>query len=112
MRRLPELLANEVELFVDDNFRDQGFAGTPWEPLGPWAAGKEKKAILVQSGDMWRSIKAWSTPTAFGVGSDLPRVAEHNFGVPSRRLPQRQMIGTHPQLIERLIRVTLEVLEM
>lgn len=99
-----------LQAFVIRNFQLEGrlIAGG-WAPLAP-ATIKEKRRIgkekkLVRTGQLKNSFVPFFDRTTAGVGSDLDYAAAHQFGVPERNLPAREMLPRPKQMTEISIKV-------
>ena len=128
----PEALGVLGTEFAAENFEKKGFQGAtfqPWEPrktinrrgrdltrykrgrhagkLTRFGRGNEGRALLVKSSDMRASMEGASqswlrtgpSSVAFFSTSYAPT---HNFGDPSRNIPQRRFLGTSPILHQRI----------
>jgi phage gpG-like protein len=141
---LPPVIGAEAVNWSQERFVQQNWIGSteqPWQPRIYNRKGKGR-AILIQSGRLWRSIRIISTEEMrVTIGTDVPYAAIHNYGgqihqaarsetftrnrkvrginkgqfkrgtSPGRgftlgerviNMPQRQFIGSSPDLIRRL----------
>lgn len=102
-------VAAQLYSFVIRNFQEEG------RPVGNWARlqpatiarkkklGKEKKLVI--TGQLKNSFRPSHDKTTARVGSDLSYAADHQFGVPSRNLPAREMLPKPRQVLEISIKV-------
>lgn len=79
-QQLPTQLGLKAVVFFKDNFRAGGFVNNGVDKWKPRKA-KNKRAVLVKSGALKKSIRVLSTGTnSVIVGSTLPYAAIHNDG--------------------------------
>lgn len=83
---VPTLVGNEAVNFFKDNFTKQGFQG---QSFSPWPARKKEtkkslgKPILIQSGDLERSIQVKNkdaNSVVVGTAGQIPYAQIHNEG--------------------------------
>lgn len=117
-----------VEMF-NNNFREQGFFGEKWVSTKISKTNKRGRgSILIQSGNMRRSIRSIIRGMAIVFTSNYPYTALHNEGgnypvnvrahcrtgkksgksynvrphIRQLNMPQRQFIGDHPKVQQAL----------
>jgi phage gpG-like protein len=117
-RDLPYDVAEELQAFTEENFRKEAFQD---KPAGKWKgrkkdpesgkARKERRALLVESGEMKNSIDTEVRGSDVSIGIHDPSIAEyarvHNEGLKAGRgkgfmMPQRQFIGESAELDDRI----------
>lgn len=118
-KRLPELIGTKVVNHTKEAFRKGGFTD---EVLTPWAARKRpnkadkatkrKRALLVDSGNLRKSIRvSKATFREIRVGAyGIDYATYHNQGIKGR-LPQRKFLGKSAVLdrkIQALIRAEMK----
>lgn len=84
-RRLKARLKFEVENFIMDNFQSESFGGVPWKKRksrdrSDRRSPGSRRALLVKSGAMRRSMRVMITTKGVQVVSDLPYTKIHNEG--------------------------------
>jgi phage gpG-like protein len=73
--KLSQKVAAEALRFVDDNFRNQSWEGTPWQ-----AITRADGTILVDTARLKRSFNQDGTPGEVRIYSNVPYAAVHNEG--------------------------------
>ncbi|MCY4418572.1 MAG: hypothetical protein OXB93_01850 [Cytophagales bacterium] len=100
----------ETKIFIDGNFRKQGFQGASFKR---WPARKQTdrgRAILVKRGDLRDSFGSPESyvkhKTGVRIVSNLPYAKKHNEG--SGTTPKRQYIGDSPVLSKAIVKAIEE----
>lgn len=86
-----------LDQWVKRNFSSEGKLAGGWKKLklgGRWKRGKLDRSakILQDTRALNRSFLPFSDKTKAGIGSKLSYAADHEYGVPARRLPIRRML--------------------
>jgi phage virion morphogenesis protein len=102
LRTLPRKVGNLAVVRFQGNFKRQGFGEQPWQPRKPPGRKlrrSDRRAILVKSGRLRRSIRVVRTGSnSVVIGSDVEYAAVHNEGLKAGRgkgftMPRRQFMG-------------------
>jgi phage virion morphogenesis protein len=105
--QLTTKLSNQAVVHFKDNFRKSGFVDAslqPWKPRKPNAKRNRGRAILVDTGDLRRSIKVIrKTTREIRIGSDPVYAKVHNYGLRAGRgrgfkMPKRKFMGNSKSL--------------
>lgn len=85
VKKLPARVARTVENFSKERFRAQNWldeVAEPWEPRKVTTGRKkdEKRAILVKTGQLRRSVRARANGMNVTISSDKPYAEIHNEG--------------------------------
>lgn len=111
---LPRILATEGVNFSKESWRRQGWQDTSfskWKKRKPGQKRNEGRAILVDSGDLRKSVRIIGTsPGKARYGSDLVYAPVHNFGLRAGRgkgfkMPKRQFVGQSKALQLKMNRI-------
>jgi phage virion morphogenesis protein len=109
---LLESIGGMVETQTDVRIKTQKASpdGTKWPELSPeYKKRKKKGGILELEGDLRISIVSLVTgQTSVEVGTNLVYAATHQFGDPSRNIPQREFLGLSPDNEEAINRLLEE----
>lgn len=106
---LPRLVGNRAVLLFKENFQRESFFGRAWQDVlrrirGDKGAAGRRKILTGPTGNLGRSIQSIPQDAAALIVSDLPYASAHNDGTASAGrghrtvIPQRQFIGSGPQL--------------
>lgn len=81
-RLLTEDALHEVEGFMEDNFKNEGFGGSPWPKRKRGDGGRKRRLLVGQGGArrMQRSLRVQAMGGVIRVASDVPYAAIHNEG--------------------------------
>lgn len=108
-KRLPKIIANEMEKHYLETFDNEEWDGDPWAKRKSSTkrdrqTGKRRN-LLVQSGSLRGSIRVGSaTWKKIAVGSYGIKYAKfHNQGI--GKLPQRQFVGMNNKLEKRITKI-------
>ncbi|WP_338813442.1 phage virion morphogenesis protein [Bernardetia sp. Wsw4-3y2] len=78
---IPTIVGNEVVNYSLDAFKKQGWDGDAWKARKPSAKRNSKRALLVDTGRLRRSIRIRKKGSNFViVGSNVPYAPAHNQG--------------------------------
>jgi len=106
-RRIPILVAREVENHFKQNFRKKAF------DKKPWASRKQadRGSLMNRTGRLKRSIQTIGTPSfdRLQVGSNLDYAKVHNEG--QGNMPKRQFIGQSKELDKKVVKIIEQELE-
>jgi len=81
INQLPTIIGNEVVNYSLDSFKKQAWDGSAWKPRKPTAKRNKKRALLVDTGRLRRSIRIRKLGKNFViVGSNVPYAPAHNQG--------------------------------
>ena len=98
---LPSELGNMSKNFFVENFKRQGFLDSTVERWAPRKHADAGRAILVQSGDLRKSIRILrKSKDTVVIGSDLKYAGYHNSG--TGKLPKREFVGDSVELRRKL----------
>jgi len=110
-RTIEDIRVETAERFLE-NFRKEGFFGSPWKRRKKGAKRDKGRALLVDTGNLRRSINSRTTADSVEFYTDVPYAAIHNEGGKLGRgrgtMPQRQFIGDHPELEQAITEIIKE----
>ena len=115
MERSLILIGNEAKNFFVNSFRVQGFEDKSvdkWKPRKKQTKRNIGRAILVQSGDLRRSIIRQPVNKAnlsVKISTDLVYAKVHNEGI--GKMPKRQFIGNSYKLNENCKKIVVSQLD-
>jgi phage gpG-like protein len=115
MERSLILIGNEAKNFFVNSFRLQGFEDKSvekWKPRKKQTKRNIGRAILVQSGDLRRSIIRQPVNKAnlsVKISTDLVYAKVHNEGI--GKMPKRQFIGNSYKLNENCKKIVVSQLD-
>jgi len=115
MERSLILIGNEAKNFFVNSFRVQGFEDKSvekWKPRKTQTKRNIGRAILVQSGDLRRSIIRQPVNKAnlsVKISTDLVYAKVHNEGI--GKMPKRQFIGNSYKLNENCKKIVVSQLD-
>lgn len=115
MERAIILIGNEAKNFFVNSWRLQGFEDRTvekWKPRKKETKRTIGRAILVQSGDLRRSIIRQPVNKAqlsVKISTDLPYAKVHNEGL--GKMPKREFIGNSYKLNENCKKIVISQLD-
>lgn len=112
--QLPGFIADKAQQIVDDSFMREQYqdgGSSKWKGRKKDKEGKlsrsERRALLVKSGKLIKSVETEQRGADIVIGSDTPYAQVHNEGLKSGRgagfiMPERQFMPKPGQANERL----------
>ena len=99
-----EALNHYVKSFAKQGFENETLEKwTPRKRMARRERGKPSRAILIQSGRLWRSLrKGRRTKYSITLMSDVPYARRHNEGLSG--MPKRQFMGYSAKLNQKIAR--------
>ena len=95
-RGLPKILGNEAVNFYKGTFKKQGWTSKTFEGWQPRKVPDVGRAILVQSGDLRRSIVKTVGRKKVVISTNVKYAEKHNSGL--GKMPKRQFMGDSEKL--------------
>jgi phage gpG-like protein len=104
-RGLPKILGNEAVNFSKKAFRQGGWTDKKFKAWKPRKIEDPGRAILVQTGDLRRSIVKTVGNKKVLISTNVTYAAKHNFG---KGLPKRQFMGESKTLEKNMQKTVQE----
>jgi phage gpG-like protein len=105
-RGLPKILGNEAVNFSKKAFKQGGWTDKEFKAWKPRKNEDAGRAILVQTGDLRRSIVKTLGNKKVVISTNVTYAAKHNFG--KGKLPKRQFMGESKTLEKNMQKTVQE----